>query len=94
MIKDGWNSPPDCSDAVTILGLPGKISNANTEDHNESCGLFLYIHIPNNGWNSPPDYSYAVTILGLPGKISNANTRNLNRKVEVFSAFKCPPDTC
>ena len=32
------------SSALTILGgrLPGKISNANTKDHNEGCGLLLY----------------------------------------------------
>ena len=46
------------SSAPTILGgrLPGKIGNANTKDHNESCGLFLVVN-PNT-----PDGSPAVTI--------------------------------
>ena len=57
----------------TILGLPGKIGNANTMTAHESV-RFSFCCLNNSGCNSPLDCCYARTILGLPGKIGNANT--------------------
>jgi len=32
-VHAGWNSPPDCSNAGTIVALTAKIGNANTKPH-------------------------------------------------------------
>jgi hypothetical protein len=57
------------ADGMTILGLPGKIGNANTKASYESRRFFA----PENvRWT----LSDGATIPGLPGKIGNANTGN------------------
>ena len=35
------NSPPDSCDGMTILGLPGKIGNANIKNLNQQVEVFL-----------------------------------------------------
>ena len=58
----GWNSPPDCSYAGTIVALAAKIGNANTKASTEKSRLFFCISDLHTGWNSPPDCSSAGTI--------------------------------
>ena len=68
---------------MTILGLPRKIGNANT-DLQLRLEVFSYISSKcSRCLQGPPDTCFGMTILGLPGKIGNANT-DLHRNVEVF----------
>ena len=70
------------TDGATILGLPGKIGNANTKPQSKDWGFFLaktcHRHV-----------LYARTILGLPGKIGNANTKLQSKDWGFFLAKTC-----
>ena len=70
--NSGCNSPLDCCYARTILGLPGKIGNANIMTATERL-RFLFCSFSASGGKCPLDTFFARTILGLPRKIGNAN---------------------
>ena len=60
------SAPRTLADGMTILGLPGKIGNANIIiDLHTSGGLFMPASVPRT-------LADGMTILGLPGKIGNA----------------------
>ena len=69
------------ADGMTILGLPRKPDNANTNLHRDVEAFFM----PASVHRTLAD---GMTILGLPRKPGNVNT-NLHITVEVFFMSAC-----